>query len=108
MKTIINNHEWDVSLVKPNDPLLIRDGETLDGRCIPYDRKIVVRNDRTKSFFNQILIHELTHAFFQETDISQPRRSYDSEEVATFNELNAQMIVQEAGRITNIFYKGEK
>ena len=100
----INNHQWTIQFVSRDDPSLIKDNGILcEGVSRLYERKISIRDDCTPDLTEQLLVHELTHAFLDETDISQPREEYNEEEVATFNELNADAIVETANTVKKFF-----
>lgn len=105
IKVKVNGHVWDVVLVKPNDERLLSGVQRYDGRAMSYDKEIAIRDDLRKTMFRQVLIHELTHAYVAETDMSQPRQSgYGDEDLATFAELNAESIVDAARAATDRLY----
>ena len=109
VKILINCHLWHINVVPENDLRLIKNGTQLDGCSRLYEREIIIKNSLQKSMFRQVLIHELSHAYLAETDISQETRvSYSEEELCTFNEYNAEMIVNTANSVTEIVYKRRK
>lgn len=109
MIAIINSHEWNVSAVKPNDPRLLKNGQQLAGCAMAYTREICINGALKNEYFRQVLIHELTHAYLDETDISdETRQTFSEEELASFNEHNAEAIVKTADEIVKRLFKKEK
>lgn len=60
---IINGERWDVELVPPNHPSLLRsNGSFSIGSCDDNRKLICINAFLSKELFKKVLCHEITHA----------------------------------------------
>ena len=92
MKFTVNNHEWELVFVKPNNRNLMRSDNSITIGMTDNNTKTVYINNRLNDYMtDKVLCHELAHVFAFEFDYSMP---IDVEEtVADFLSLFGRDIV---------------
>ena len=64
MKFTVNNQEWELVLVKPNNKELMRsDGSITIGMTDNNQRKVFINNRLNDYLFDKCLAHELCHVY---------------------------------------------
>lgn len=79
----INNFDYEVKFVEPNDQNLLMDDERYHHGVTDFDTKtIYIRNNLDKEVTKYTLLHELTHAFIDAYGLLQI--DWNDEVVADF------------------------
>ena len=73
MKFTVNNHEWELVFVKPNNRNLMRSDNSITIGMTDNNTKTVYINNRLNEYMtDKVLCHELAHVFAFEFDYSMP------------------------------------
>lgn len=92
MKFTVNNQEWDLVFVKPNNNNLKRsDGSITIGMTDNNEKTVYVNNRLNEYLTDKVICHELTHVFAFEFDYFMPIET--EEIVADFMSLYGRRIV---------------
>jgi len=85
----ICGHIWKINFVDEFCPALHLNDALCYGTCIENFKSIYISNKCPKENITEILIHELSHAILDETQLNRSKESYTNEEVAVFMQKNA-------------------
>lgn len=73
MKFTVNNQEWNLVFVKPNNSCLMRSDGSITIGMTDNNTKIVYINNRLNNYMtDKVLAHELCHVFCFSYDIYMP------------------------------------
>lgn len=73
MKFVVNNQEWQLKFVNPNNRNLMRSDGSITIGMTDNNKKTVFINNRLKGQLqDKVLCHELTHVFVFEYDYEIP------------------------------------
>lgn len=85
----INNIEWNIKYVLPNDYTLMRsDGSMTLGMCDNNDKTIYIASTLDEKYSKKVLCHEVTHAamFSYGVNLSLDQEELLADLVATYGE----------------------
>ena len=97
----INNMNWEIKEVESSHSMLLVSGAVSLGTSHFLHKEIYLNKDLKPEHKQQILRHELTHAFMSETQISD-KDTFDEEELCEFVGLYGQRISEIAERYSYI------
>lgn len=96
----INGERWEILLVSPAHPRLIRsDGSITVGTCDDIDKTIYIDFTLDETMLKRVLCHELTHAamFSYNIDLDLMQEELLADLIATYG--------QEIIHMTNLLFK---
>ena len=79
----VNNMNWEIKEVESSHSMLLVRGAVGQGTSHFLHKEIYLDKDLKPEHKQQVLRHELTHAFMSETQISD-KDTYDEEELCEF------------------------
>ena len=104
MKFVVNNQEWQLKFVNPNNRNLMRSDGSITIGMTDNNKKTVFINNRLKGQLqDKVLCHELTHVFAFEYDYDIPIEV--EEIVADFMSLYGRNIIYLLDDIMEILKK---
>jgi len=89
----INNMNWEIKEVESSHSMLLVSGAVGQGTSHFLHKEIYLDKDLKLEHKQQVLRHELTHAFMCETQISK-KDTFDEEELCEFVGLYGQCICE--------------
>lgn len=106
-KVKINNYEYKVCIVGPNnDKLMMPDGKYHCGVTHYIENEIYIANNLPSETFINVLIHELTHAYIDSYGMSQVE--WTEEIVADFVGTYLRNILETLGEIQKQLEREER
>ena len=104
MKIVVNNQEWQLKFVNPNNRNLMRsDGSITIGMTDNNKKTVFINNKLKGQLQDKVLCHELTHVFAFEYDYDIPIEV--EEIVADFMSLYGRDIIYLLDEIMEILKK---
>ena len=104
MKFVVNNQEWQLKFVNPNNRTLMRsDGSITIGMTDNIKKTVFINNKLKGQLQDKVLCHELTHVFAFEYDYDIPIEV--EEIVADFMSLYGRDIIYLLDEIMEILKK---
>ena len=100
----INGYQWEVYMVNPHHPMLMRqDGSYSIGACDSKTQAIYLNDKVDKNFLKKVLCHEIVHAsiFSYKIELSVE----DEEFIADLIAKHGEEIIRLTNRLFNKFKK---
>lgn len=95
----INGEEWEILMVSPFHPKLLRsDGTYTIGACDDYEKTIYINDELSAFYIEKVLCHEITHAamFSYNIELNIEQEEVLADLIATYG--------QEIIHITNLIF----
>ena len=104
MEVLVNNQKWKIEETNEQDFNLIVEGKIRQGTT-HYDKQtIYLLENLLPDRKEEVLLHELAHAFLYATQISYVQEQFDEENVCEFVSLYSKKI----NSIANDYFKKEE
>ena len=95
----INGENWEIRLVSPGDPNLLRsDGSRTIGMCDDTKKHIYINEELESKLMKKVICHELTHAamFSYDVDLTYEQEELVANIISTYG--------QEIVHMTNLVF----